>query len=241
MKTISIKILAIVVTLFAVGCNDETLDNPGEVKVVFKAESSGIAIKSAENTAATLTFNEAFIGVNEIELELESEYVDEETGVEYERSFELEAPGPYEVDLLSGVSDPEIIISSIEPGMYAEFEFTVENTMSDGNSVYIAGVAANNGTEYPFIFSTDEEFEIEIEGKGIFEQPVEYNDLWLIYIDLDYLLADLDYDNALLNENGVIVINPEQNTELYGIVIKRLNTSFEFDEDYDDHDDEDDD
>lgn len=238
MKGLFFKSMFLGFLIVALGCNDEIVNNPGEVKVVFKAATATSGVKSANNTSAVLTFNEAFMGVNEIELELESE--NEENGTEYEISYEFEASGPYDVDLLSGISDPEIIISNLEPAMYAEFEFSVENTMSNGNSVYIEGIATHDGIEYPFVFSTDEEFEIEIEGKGNFEQPVEFNDLWLIYIDLDYLLADLDYTNAIQDENNTIVISPMQNTTLYEVVIDKLNTSFEFDDDYDDDEDYDD-
>ena len=225
MKAILFKSLIIVFVVFGFGCNDEQVRKPGEVKVVFKAEPTGITIKSAEQSTVVLTFNEAFIGVNEIELELESE-----------SSFELEAPGPYAVNLLSGVSDPEIIISGIEPAMYAEFEFTIENTLNEGESVYIEGTASVEGSDYPFIFTTDEEFEVEIEGEGNFEEPVEFNDLWLIYIDLGYLLGELDYAGAEKEENNTIVISPDRNIELYKKVINRLNTSFEFEHEDDDDD-----
>lgn len=241
MKKHLLKSLIILLTVVLCSCNeDEQTANRADIR--FKAVSSNFSLKSALQTGSILSIQKAMIGISEVELEMEyeveyeSESGENEQEYEYEYEYEIELSGPYTVDLLSSTSTPEIVISNIEPGMYTEFEYEIDDIMSNGKSVYIEGEVEFNTTIYTFVFESEESFEIEIEGYELFNQPVSLNDLWLIGFDLDYFFFNISMENAEIVDDKIIISNTS-NTGLYNQIIDRMENSFDFEDDDDEDDD----
>lgn len=229
------KIFAFAITLFLIisfSCQKESELNGA--KVVFKAESNNYTIKSAPATTS-ISFTQALIGISEVELEGETEYENEQEDVEYEYSYELEFEGPFAVDLINATSTPEILISNIEPARYNEFECEISNVLDDGNSIFIAGSVELDGENLTFIFESQEDYELEIEGHNLFNQPINASELWVIVLDLDYLFGGIDFMDAQVDENDQIRINKTSNSDLYAQIKSKLVHSFDFDDD--NHDD----
>ena len=210
-----------------VSCSED--DSSSRVGLQFEGRSESIALKSAKVENSVLSIEEARIGI--IEVELEAEYEEEQGEYEKEIEWEVSISGPFQVDLLSGISTPEIILMDIEPGMDYEFECEVSNVLENGKSLYIQGKADVNGTTIDFIFKTNEDFSIEIEGKRSLNQPANVNDLWTVVVDFDYVFNGISFDNVQVDGNNSIVISSNSNQNLYNILVDRFESSFEFEDD----------
>lgn len=237
MKKHLLQFFIILLAVVLSSCNeeDQTLDNKADIR--FKAVSSNLNLKSVSQTGTIISIQTAMIGVSEIELEMEyeeeyeSENGESEYEYEYEVEYEIEIRGPYTVDLIAATSTPEIAILNIEQGMYSEFECEIENVMENGKSVYIEGEVKIDGVIYTFIFESEEDFEIEIEGYEQFNQPISTNELWTIGFDLDNLFLEANFENVEIGENDIIVISKTSNPGIYGQIKNQLEDSFDFEDD----------
>lgn len=224
MKYYSLLFIFLAVLFFS--CDDE--DGSSGVGVQFVGQSDNIELKSATVDNSVVSIAQARIGI--VELELEAEYEEESGEYEREIEWEIEISGPFKVDLLTGIATPEIILMDIEPGMDYEFECEVSDVLDDGKSAYISGEADVNGDVKTFIFETNEDFSIEIEGRKGLGQSSNVNDLWTVIVDFDYLFRGVSFQNAQIGEDDVIVINRSSNKNLYDILVDRLESSFEFED-----------
>lgn len=221
------NLLFVMLIVMLVSCDDDD-ESSEQVGLQFKAKSETIGLKSAATENALVSMEEARIGI--IELELEAEFEEEDGEYEREYEYEIEIYGPFQVDLLTGISTPEIVLMDIEPGMEYEFECEVSHVLEDGKSVYFKGEVDVNGTATEFIFETNEDFSIEIEGKQGLDESSNVSDLWTVIVDFDYLFHGINFENAEQDENNVIVISPISNENLYDVLEDRLEASFEFDD-----------
>ena len=213
-------------SLFMISCDDSNdnvnTDTPN-VKLTFKAITSP-TVKAAPTQSFIIT--EAFMGIKEMEIERDTDV--DSTNVEYEWK------GPYKVNLLTGVSEPEIKLINIEPGVYNEFEADIDNVLDNNLSFFVkAKFTSIDNIEYNVVFETDEEFEFEIES----EKEIEINegiinDL-LLTIDLNALFQNIDLSKAKVSEGNIILINKDSNSELAQIIEEKIDDVTDFEEDDD--------
>ncbi len=193
---------------------------------------------SALNGVAIETFT---INIEEIEFEFDDD--NNNNGLTYS---EIKLKGPYEIDLVKdGQGRVVTLINDLNLPKkgYDEIEFEfdkTENPISDmyKKTVLIKGTI--NGT--PFIFFTDEEFEMEIE----FEDPVDLSEvesaIIMVSFDVQALFdpaqGGIDIATAQdRNGNGIIEIyedDPDGNEKLAEKIEDRLDDIIEaFEEEYD--------
>lgn len=182
------------------------------------------------------TFQEARVGVREVEFENDS---DDDSG---DDDFEIEFEGRYVVDLIAGTSTPDFGISSIDPGLYNEVEIELGAFLEDGNTMFVSFTyQPDAGDPIPVEFSTKALLEIEIEyGNGFTMQPDVLSNV-LVLINLDKLLTSVDLSQANVDEDGVIRINDTSNTNLSQQIKSNFDDACEAGEDDDDDDEFDDD
>ncbi|MGZ2369597.1 hypothetical protein ACXR6G_07405 [Ancylomarina sp. YFZ004] len=229
LKLFSVAFLA-VLSLFLFSCDkssDSVSDSPN-VKLTFKAITNPV-VKAI--TSQSLTFTEAYMGIKEMEIERDSD--DDSLEVEYEWE------GPYKVNLLTGVSEPEMDLINIEPGIYNEFEADIDNVL-DGNLSFVvkAKFTGVDNVEYNVVFETDEEFELEIESEiGIEISETVVNNL-LLTIDLNVLFQDIDFSTAVVSEGNIILLNKDSNSELAKLIEDKIDDVTDFEEDENEDEDE---
>jgi hypothetical protein len=203
------------------------------IALSFKAETS--ALKSLDNSG-TFTFSVALLGVHEIELEMESEEEYEDQEVETEMEYEFE--GQFEVDLLTGTSNPEIGLAEVIPGTYNELEAEISPFLDGGTkSVILKGTYTDTNqetTEFEFSSSSEIEFEVESDA-GFYLDEGTILDL-VVTFDLAMFFDGVDFSEAERNEQDVVIMNDDTNVDLTNIVKSNINRYAEI-EDEDEMDD----
>lgn len=242
MKTLNLfkAIIMISFLAFLSSCDKDDGLQDGNTALKFKGiyNLSMQTKSSALNGVAIETFT---INIEEIEFEFDDD--NNNNGLTYS---EIKLKGPFEIDLVKdGQGRVVTLINDLnlpEKG-YDEIEFEfdkTENPISDmyKKTVLIKGTI--NGT--PFIFFTDEEFEMEIE----FEDPVDLSEvesaIIMVSFDVQALFdpAQGGIDIAAAqdrNGNGIIEIyedDPDGNEKLAEKIEDRLDDIIEaFEEEYD--------
>jgi hypothetical protein len=256
-------IVAVVITfgLILGGCGESVDPNMADVQMKMKAISSlGSFDASGRVMDNHITFNQVLLGVTEIEFESMVEDHDDdgddhssdndsddgsmndddmdENAEGDDSDYEIEFEGEFIVDLIAGTSTPDFGISDVIPGTYEELEVEIEPILDDGNSLFIELTYQPEGSDPLTIqYSTNRSFKLEIEKDKGFELNEGTLNQILVLFDLDQLLAGLDLEQANVDEDGVIRINSESNSNLANAIWDKLGMAFDAGED-DDGDDE---
>lgn len=232
------------------GCetNDET--SMTSVKVEMKAITSlGSINPSGRSMMGTFEFNEFLIGATEIEFEtlgeteteLEDDNGDFDDDAE-DDGVEIEYEGEFVIDLLSGTSEPDLGIANLQAGVYEEIEIKVAPVLPDGNSAVVSlTFTPDAGDPVSVEFSTSLAFELEIEDDNGFQIDPNALTQVLVLFDLDVLFSNIDLSSAMVDDDGVIRINADSNTQIAAQIINNFQDSCKAGEDNDDDDRFDDD
>lgn len=216
-----------VVVLLSSCDKDDDLRN-GNAALKFKGiYNSGNQIKSSPlNGVVIETFT---INIEEIEFEFDDD--NNNNGLTYS---EIKLKGPFEIDLVKNGQGQEVTLLNdlnLPKTGYDEIEFEFDKSDNPISPMYKKTVLIKgtiNGT--PFIFFTDEEFEMEIE----FEDPVDLSEvesaIIMVSFDVQALFdparGGIDISNAKDgNGNGIIEIyedDPDGNEKLAERIEDRL-------------------
>ncbi len=217
-KLAAVGFIAMSVFWFTSCNSDETTNISLEIKAVseYNNINSGGRVEVSD-----LTFTSILIGVTELEFESETEDENEVDGVEFEE--ELEYEGEFVIDLISGTSTPEFGLADVNPGDYNEFEIELAPLIEDLHSVKIEGTYIPSGGSNPvqFVYTNDQEFEIEIEKEGgNFNLPEGAISNILVLLDLDAVFASVSLDNAVADNDGIVRIRRGNENEALAIAIE---------------------
>ncbi|WP_286748309.1 hypothetical protein [Roseivirga sp. UBA1976] len=185
------------------------------------------------------TFTEVFAGVTEIELETLEEDLEEEENGEDENE-EVEFEGNFIINLLTGTSDPDFGLSELLAGVYQEVEVEFENILEGDKTLIVNfNFTPEGATEPTFVeFSTAEEFELEIENEAGFVLDGGTVNAILVTLDLDVLFSSIDFSSLVADEDGVIRINENSNSDLMQEIVEKLEVALEAEEEDEDDEDE---
>lgn len=246
MNNLILTISLAVLTLFFTACYES--DDPSLARVSMQMTAStvdgSINTTGRVSSTANLEFTQFLVGVTEIEFETLEEQEEEldGNGNEIERDDEeIEYEGVFVVDLLNGTSNPEFGFADLAGGLYEEIEVEMEPVLSDGNSIVISANYTSGDMQYQVEFTSNEEFEFEIEKENGFMLSTTSLSQILIVIDLDLLFQGVDLGAASIDADNVIRINDSSNSGLKSLIESNLNTAFEAGEDDDDDGEIDDD
>ncbi|GAA4845923.1 hypothetical protein [Algivirga pacifica] len=217
----------------------ENLDG-GNTAISFKGTGSALTLSNARMANTTMiSITEAQMGLKAIEMEAEWE-VEDDMGneMEYEKEYEFE--GAYTLDLVAGTASPELPLSMVEPGLYNEVEVEIDNVLEGEHSVIFKGTYESAEGAVAFEFTSNEEFEFEVESDTGFQIDEATVSNLLVLFDFDIILNGVDMSTATVAEDGVIYINEAMNAELYETITRQLEIAGDVDED-DDNDGEHDD
>ncbi len=152
------------------------------------------------------------------------EFVQAGTNCDETEESEIEFRGPYIVDLLTDVSDPDLGEVTVAAGRYCEIELRIEKldvaeipTGVDAtdpiveHSILVRGLSPA-GTAFVVMAEFDEEFEIESREAGIVVSDTESTALILGFL-LEEWFVGVDFASATVNQ-GQILIDPNTNSVL---------------------------
>ena len=177
---------------------------------------------SAPRTAAW-SIDEAWALLHEIELERDLDDDDDET--------EIDIEGNFTVNLLTGVSTPPLPTITIPAGTYNELEVELGDDDNNGTGqtvFYVRGTAPVNGNTIPFEVNVTQAFELEIldDDAGIFLPEGDIKNL-VIWVDVLQALSTLDLSNASLDQDGVLRISQNKNSNLFSAFLSLLDGELE--------------
>lgn len=194
---------------------------------------------TAKSTTGAITFSEATLGIEKIELKMEEEEFDGDvTGEMENEDMEFDFEGPFIVDLLLGTSDPDLSSVAFEPGVYNKFEAKISNVIDDTHSIIIKGMySALDGTDYGFIFKSDDEIEFKIESDlGFTVTEGSMLDL-VVNFDLPALFSQINLENAVINADNMILLDNDNNSEIANQIESLLDDVAEMEEEDEEDDD----
>ncbi|MEO5600935.1 MAG: hypothetical protein ABIR06_08415 [Cyclobacteriaceae bacterium] len=232
-------------------CNENDAPATAKVQLEMKATTSLSRISASGRGMATgLIFREILVGVTELEFEtLEENELEEENDTQdgenhdgENENEEIEFEGPFVVDLIQGTSTPDFGVADLLPGLYEEMEIEIGPVLDGGISLFIALDLPREGADALKIeYSNSNEMEIEIERDAGFHVDGGALNQFLILFDLDSLFLSIDFNQAVVDADGIIRINASSNAYLAALIEANLTHALEAgeDEDGDDEIDED--
>jgi hypothetical protein len=235
-----IKLMAAAMIIVAVSCSKNNTDTGTGIAVSFKATTSLLAgspsssqvTKSSE--AAGFTFSEALIGIKQIELKREEEqFSDSAMAHNPMNKHKFDFEGNYLIDLLTGISTPDIGFADFVPGTYNKFESETARLVPGGKSISVIGSYTDPASKvYNFNFSTKAEFEFEFESDSGFVLTEGKVMEMLININLPLLFSTVDFSKGTADANGIIVIDETTNTELFKSIKHNIHSIGDMHEDH---------
>lgn len=257
------------------GCNDSGDPSLANVKVEMRAVTNlGQLNASGRVMAASVTFQEALVGVTEIEFESFESFDDhnnhdqgndhsnddsndgsddrmagtssgddhgDDEG-DHDDGGEIEFKGEFIVDLINGISTPDFGIADVIPGLYREIKVRISPILNDGNSIFISFEYQPEGEDPVTIeYSNQSSYLFKIENnQGIQLYEGQLNQI-LVLLNLDELLAGIDFSTADVDTDSVIRISSASNPEIASTIESHLSKAFDAGEDKDGDDNIDDD
>lgn len=230
--------VGIILLAVSTGCESED-PTLASVSLNMTATSTNSEIATNGRVAASnkIVFSEFLIGVTEIEFETveEDEAEEDEDGNETETEEEdIEFEGVFVVDVLNGTSHPDFGIADLAPGVYSEIEMEMEPVLENEQTISIKATFTKDNVDFPVEFTSNDDFELEIEREQGFSLTEGELSQILIVIDLDALFSGVDFSTASVDDDGVIRINESSNPSLSDIIENNLENALEAGEDDDD-------
>jgi hypothetical protein len=206
MKNLSLSLLALTIIVSA-ACNK---NEQGSYRL-------NVMAKSVKSGSATFQMQSASCYITEVELEADDDdYRDDED------QNEIDLEGRFFVDLLTGISTPELPVIDAYENDYEELE--IEFGEDDDKGIYAFNIKGqwNDGTnDIPVTIQVDDELSYEVEDdNGITISESLTRDL-IVMVDLEGALSNLDFGSATI-QNDEILIDDSNNTNLYSDFINSL-------------------
>lgn len=248
MKLLSPSILLGIVLLFT-SCGENVDPTKADLNLQMKAVTQLNTLNTSARVADVgIEFTEILVGVTEIELEgmddsnEDGDHDDDDhNDGDHDNDNEIEFEGQFIVDLLNGTSDPDFGISDVIPGNYKELEIKISPILDDGNSISIKFNLAQEGTEPVKVeLTTSKEFELEIEKEGGMQMDGNALNQLLVLFDLDKLFSEIDLSMVPADEDGIVRINENSNSDILSAIWSKIHHAFDAGEDNDNDDEIDD-
>lgn len=135
--------------------------------------------------------------------------------------------GPFQIDLLTGTSSPEIDQIEIEPGVYNNLVARMVNGYGDSVYFYLSGTAMHDTTSISFEVESNQGSYFEVTNPSGFEIEQNQTSIVWVKINLSLLFGGVDFSEAEGDIDGLIRINEHSNSYLLETIIKNLNTTAE--------------
>jgi len=203
---------ALLIVIGMVSCSDNDTVSPGKnASLTLKASSNQLKVSHE------LMITEALIQVESAEFESLEQGDDDD--------FEIDFKGPFEINLLTGSSTPEIPTAYLVPGKYEEVELEL-NQNQNPNLIITGTVALAGAAPIEFEFYGYEDLEFESEGENtelgyLFEVKAGDKVDIVMTFDVESWFANVDILSGE-QKDGVIEISKTSNLALYAQIIQNI-------------------
>ncbi|WP_235954821.1 hypothetical protein [Cyclobacterium salsum] len=227
----------------------------GTIGMLFKLQNDAGSSASSRTSAHGLNFVDGFIQIQELEMELEGDFNreglnpagsfddddDDGDGEGSEWEYEVEFDEVKKVTFDQFDTDTDFFIQ-IPEGSYEEIEMEID-LIDFGNepSIQLNGTYSNDsGEEVPFryeYYGDEIDFEVEIEADDA-QFVVDRVNNPLILFELVPSrwfsgISDIELENADLDDDGLMLINQDNNQSLYQKISNRIEMDAEIEIDID--------
>ncbi len=227
MKKLSLFI-ATAMFLFVSCEKEDGVDSKVDLPITFGMQSGLKSTVVQKSAAQNISFSEGHMLFSSVGFEAEN--IQDEDSLDIE--FEIEKT--LKVDL-ADLQNPDTVVQ-IPAGEYEEVEIEAELLDSDNrSSIYMKGTYTNSqDEEVPLVFDYRDDMEFEIEGEAEDGEAItltsDVSPLAQINFNPDSLFSNVTtdmLDQAWRDQDGVLRISEEYNTQIYGMVVNRLDASSE--------------
>lgn len=231
---ISAFVLLLATGMIMQSCSDDNEPGVAQINLEMKAQTTQSTINNGRTMNTGLVFNEVLLGVTEIEFETLEENEKEEAEGENENEG-VEFEGQFVVDLINGTSTPDLGIADIAPGIYEEIEIEMEPILDGGYSIFVSFEFTNANDEVVTVeYGNSDDLEFEIEDDNGFVLDVGATNQMLVLLNLDALFSGIDLNTASADNDGIVRINNNSNTDLAASIAANLDQVLDAGEDEDD-------
>jgi hypothetical protein len=213
--------------LFGVACQDDIT----KAKVAFTSYESTSsqkgtqAIKEIQFDSATMVLDNfdlsKTIWNDSIAETIEDSVAYFENLGKYSASFY----GPFNINLLSGSSSPEIDFIEVEPEIYNNLEVIMGKGYGDSICFFLLGTAMNDTASYSFEVKSIYGSTFELTNQSGFEIEQNKTNIIWIEINLPLLFDGVNLEMADKDSTGLIKINEHFNNNLQEIIMNNITTS----------------
>ena len=200
--------------LFLMSCEDVQIDPNGM--------GINVRIDSTNNSALDIQIDEAYMRISEIEFEGE---------MANDQEIELASSIETMLDLLTGIANPALPNIVIPPGLYEEFEIEVEGA-DDGGTVFFLKGSLTDSAQNTFNVELDiqEQFNLELEYENFqVDSSMTFGATFTIHPAAWFLsLTAQELATATVDANGIILIDPNNNTAIYNRIVDVLDDGIEW-------------
>ncbi|MFO7940260.1 MAG: hypothetical protein R6U66_10990 [Bacteroidales bacterium] len=208
-----LTIISLIFFIGLIGCEKDEELKEATLQLKFTTLTSETNLKSV--VANSTQFTSGYIILEHLEFQTETDTDS------IEMDFEIESY--ITVDYATGDITPDLSAIEVVPGIYTELELEFELwDQTDQPSIYLEGTWTDaNSTSHPILLNMPlgQSFSLEMEG----EFTIQENSSMTAYITIDpnaWFLGEAGelLPSATVNEEGIIVISPEQNSTIYDII-----------------------
>jgi hypothetical protein len=130
--------------------------------------------------------------------------------------------GPYSINLLEGTSETGIEIIDVEPGLYCSLDASMVKGTGDSICFYMGGKTLMNNQEINFEVKYSGGANFTLENPDGFEITQNTDTVIYVLTDLNSLFNSLDWSMADVDNDGVIRINNDLNSNLIQTTIQNF-------------------
>lgn len=209
-------LIAVSCIMVLTSCADENqnLVSEADVKLSFSSSNNSVSGSGNGRVSAHFEITRALVGIEKIEIKSDAKGEEDEDN-------EYTFTGPYIIDLLTGVSDPELPLSAVEPGVYNKAEAELVPVIGDSVSILIQGMFGD--TPFTFMWENTEDFKAE--GDQGFELTADILNNLLINIDIHSAFEGVDFGVAAINEDGEIILSKDSNRDIADVIEQNIETA----------------
>lgn len=243
---LNLSVLAMLLLFVFVACDKNEFDgvDKGKVAVQFRATNAKTTKGGGDRALVFGDMEVKSFQMNIAEIEFDFDDDVEYNGT-YSSDDELELRGPFEVYLVeNGMLQTQTILQvDIPKTKYDEIEFELEKSRKSNSPLYKQTVRIEgNISGTPFVFTTDREFDFEIE----FDKPFVLDEKAGVIINFHInsffgaIIAGTNLSRLDVNNDGIIMItyddddNKQNNYEFGKKIWNLMDDMFDCDDDNDD-------
>jgi hypothetical protein len=128
--------------------------------------------------------------------------------------------GPFSINLLEGTSEPGIEIVDVEPGLYCSLEASMVKGTGDSICFYMRGKTLMNDQEVDFEVKYSGGANFMLDNPNGYEIKQNTDNVIYVLTDLNSLFNSLDWSMADFDNDEMIRINNDSNSDLIHTTIQ---------------------